>query len=74
MEQLTIGQVAVALAFVAALIASVKSIGATIKKAIEENRFLRAGMTCWGGKLTLRETALKQGRQWTDAEELTKTW
>ena len=36
MEQLTIGQVAVALAFVAALIASVKSIGATIKKAIEK--------------------------------------
>ena len=44
------------------------------KKAIEENRFLRAGMTCWGGRLTLRETALKQGRPWTDAEELIKTW
>ena len=36
MDNITIGQVAVALAFVAALIASVKSIGATIKKAIEK--------------------------------------
>ena len=44
------------------------------KKAIEENVHLRAGMTCWGGKLTLRETALKQNREWTDAEELVKSW
>ena len=44
------------------------------KKAISENWYLRAGMTCWGGKLTLRETALKQGREWTDPEELVKGW
>ena len=44
------------------------------KRAIEENKYLRAGMTCWGGKLTLRETALKQGREWTDPEELIKGW
>ena len=31
-------------------------------------------VTCWGGKLTLRETALKQGREWTDPEELIKSW
>jgi alanine dehydrogenase len=44
------------------------------KKAIEDNKYLRAGMTCYGGKLTLRETALKQNREWTDAEELIKVW
>ena len=44
------------------------------KRAISENRLLRAGMTCWGGKLTLRETALKQGREWTDPDELIKGW
>lgn len=44
------------------------------KKAIEENPYLRAGMTCYDGKLTLKETALKQNRPWTDAEELIKVW
>ena len=44
------------------------------KKAIEDNHLLRLGMTCWGGKLTLRETALKQNREWTNAEELIKVW
>lgn len=48
--------------------------GKGFKKAIEENRFLRDGMTCWGGKLTLKETALKQNREWTDANELIKSW
>ena len=44
------------------------------KKAIEENPYLRAGMTCYDGKLTLKETALKQNRPWTDAEDLIKVW
>ena len=44
------------------------------KKAMEENPLLRKGMTCYGGKLTLKETALKQNREWTDANELIKTW
>ena len=44
------------------------------KKAIEENPYLRAGVTCYGGKLTLKETALKQNRHWTDAEDLIKVW
>ena len=26
------------------------------------------------GKLTLKETALKQNREWTDADELVKVW
>ncbi len=45
-----------------------------VKKAIEDDPYLRAGLTCWGGKLTLKETALKQNRPWTDANELIKTW
>lgn len=44
------------------------------KKAIEENRNIRAGMTCHDGYLTLKETALKQNREWTDSEELIKQW
>ena len=44
------------------------------KKAIEENPYLRKGMTCYDGKLTLLETALKQERAWTDPEELIKVW
>lgn len=44
------------------------------KKAIEENPLLRKGMTCYHGKLTLKETALKQNREWTDPEELIKVW
>ena len=44
------------------------------KKAIEEDPYLRAGLSCWGGYLTLKETALKQNRPWTDANELIKTW
>ena len=44
------------------------------KKAIEEDQYLRAGLSCWGGYLTLKETALKQNRPWTDANELIKTW
>ena len=44
------------------------------KKAMEDNRLLRLGMTCYDGKLTLKETALKQNREWTDADELVKVW
>ena len=44
------------------------------KKAIEDNPLLRKGMTCCEGKLTLKETALKQNREWTDADELIKVW
>ena len=44
------------------------------KKAMEDNHLLRKGMTCYGGKLTLKETALKQDRVWTDPNELIKVW
>ena len=44
------------------------------KKAMEENPLLRCGMTCYDGKLTLKETALKQKRTWTDPNELVKVW
>lgn len=39
-------------------------------QAMRDNRHLRAGLTCMAGKLTLKETALKQNRPWTDVEEL----
>ena len=44
------------------------------EQAIKDDPLLRKGMTCWGGKLTLKETALKQNRPWTDPDELVKTW
>ena len=44
------------------------------KKAVEDDPLLRKGMTCWGGKLTLKETALKQNRLWTDPEKLIREW
>ncbi|MBO4872941.1 MAG: alanine dehydrogenase [Lachnospiraceae bacterium] len=44
------------------------------EKAIREDPLLRRGMTCWNGHLTLKETALKQNRPWTDPEELVKNW
>ena len=44
------------------------------KKAMEDDPLLRKGMTCYDGKLTLKETALKQNREWTDADELIKVW
>ena len=43
-------------------------------RSMEDNRLLRLGMTCYDGKLTLKETALKQNREWTDADELVKVW
>ena len=39
-------------------------------QAIRDDRHLRDGLTCMDGKLTLKETALKQNRPWTDAETL----
>ncbi len=44
------------------------------EKAVAEDPLLRKGMTCWGGYLTLKETAVKQNRPWTDPEELVKGW
>ena len=41
---------------------------------MEDNRLPRLGMTCYDGKLTLKETALKQNREWTDADELVRVW
>ena len=39
-------------------------------QAIRDDRHLRDGLTCMDGKLTLKETALKQDRPWTDPETL----
>lgn len=44
------------------------------QRAMKENPLLRKGMTCWNGKLTLQETALKQERPWTDPDQLVQSW
>jgi len=44
------------------------------QRAMKEDPLLRKGMTCWNGRLTLRETALKQERPWTDPDELVQAW
>ena len=48
--------------------------GKGFKKAMEDNRLLRPGHDLLRRKLTLKETALKQNREWTDADELVKVW
>lgn len=45
-----------------------------VQKALKENPHLRKGLTAYDGKLTLKETALKQNRPLTDADELVKTF
>ena len=42
-------------------------------QALRDDRHLRAGLTCIDGKLTLKETSLKQNRPWTDIETLLPT-
>lgn len=41
-----------------------------VENAIRADEHLRDGLTCYAGKLTLKETALKQDRVWTDSYEL----
>jgi len=43
-----------------------------VECALKENAFLRRGLTAYDGRLTLEETALKQARPFTDADELVK--
>ena len=43
-----------------------------VKQALRDDPHLRKGLTAYDGKLTLQETALKQGRELTDVEELVK--
>ena len=45
-----------------------------IKQALKDDRHLRAGLTTFDGKLTLKETAEKFEVPWTDPEELIKQW
>jgi alanine dehydrogenase len=41
-----------------------------VVRALKENKNLRNGLTCFKGLLTLEETALKQNRQYTKADEI----
>lgn len=45
-----------------------------LERALKEDEHLRCGLTAYDGKLTLKETALKQNRVLTDVEELVKTF
>lgn len=45
-----------------------------VKQALKEDAHLRKGLTAYDGMLTLKETALKQNRPLTDADELVKTF
>ena len=44
--------------------------GKGVKQALKDNKHLRKGLTAYAGKLTLEETALKQGRELTNVDEL----
>ena len=43
-----------------------------VRKALKENKGLRRGLTSYNGKLTLEETALKLGLEYTPPEEIVK--
>ena len=45
-----------------------------VKQALKDNVHLKNGLTAYDGKLTLKETALKQNRPLTDVDELLKTF
>ena len=45
-----------------------------VKQALKDDANLRKGLTAYDGMLTLKETALKQNRVLTDADELVKTF
>lgn len=46
-----------------------------VKKALKDNKFMmRTGLTCYDGKLTLAETAIKQNRPLTDVNELAESF
>ncbi len=46
--------------------------GKGVKQALKDNKYLRRGLTTYDGKLTLLETALKQNRVYTSADEIIK--
>lgn len=45
-----------------------------VENALKADKHLLDGLTCYDGKLTLKETALKQNREWTNPQELIKTF
>ena len=45
-----------------------------VKQALKDDVHLRRGLTAYDGMLTLKETALKQNRPLTDADELVKSF
>lgn len=45
-----------------------------VRQALKDDPHLLKGLTAYDGKLTLEETALKQGRELTDADELVRSF
>ena len=45
-----------------------------VKQALKDNVHIRNGLTAFDGKLTLKETALKQNRPLTDVDELVRSF
>ncbi|NCB41931.1 MAG: alanine dehydrogenase [Clostridia bacterium] len=46
-----------------------------VEKALKDNKYnLRSGLTCYKGKLTLAETAIKQNRVLTNVDELVESF
>ncbi len=46
-----------------------------VEKALKDNKYMmRTGLTCYDGKLTLAETAVKQNRPLTDVNELAESF
>jgi len=48
--------------------------GKGVKQALIDNKHLRDGLTVYGGKLTLLETALKQNKPYTSPDEVIATF
>jgi len=48
--------------------------GKGVKQALTDNKHLRDGLTVYGGKLTLLETAVKQNRPYTSPDEVVATF
>ena len=45
-----------------------------VKQALKDNKYLRAGLSFWDGKATLKECCDVNGYEWNNPDELVKTF
>ena len=45
-----------------------------VKQALKDNKYLRAGLSFWDGKATLKECCDVNGYEWHNPDELVKTF